>query len=820
MPDGFIVDSTYRAEDGKTKVYLFGRLKSGKNFMTVNVQRPYFFVPKEASEKTTEILAEKELDSVWELEETNLKNFNEEQLVKLVGANPKDVPSLRQALLDQGISCYEADIPFVTRFLLDRDLHGTINIDGESIAGSEYGENFTHIDHVFVEPTITPCDYTPELRVLSFDLETSHDDERIFAISLYSRYTDDNDDDGGKEKTFSKVLLLNDGTETYNGATNYADEELLLWGFLEEVQKFDPDVLTGWNVIDFDFVHLKKRMDKYKIPYKLGRTGWTSYLRVSDSFFTDSKVHCDGRAVLDGLQLLRGSFIKLDDYKLNTAAHALLGAEKLITKTGKAKYQEIEDAYKHDKQKLVDYNLLDSKLVFDILEKEDLISLTIQRSKLSRMMLDRVNASIASFDSLYIYELNNAGYAAPIANPQEREERITGGYVRSSIPGIYKNLLVFDFKSLYPSIMRTFNIDPLQFVGYNKKMFFDADKEKNPSDKKLYVHAPNGAIFRNNDKGILPSMLATLWAQRDKAKKEKNMLASNAIKILMNSCFGVMANPTFRFYSLPMANAITHFGQHLIKYIADVIESKGYRVIYGDTDSIFVDVDEENYDKANALGKQLERDMNEHMNKYIKDEYQRQSIMEIEYEKIYIKMMMPHVRGSDTGSKKRYAGLLKKGDTEEIDIVGLEFVRRDWTDAAKEFQKTLLDLIFHDSAEDKIVTYVSQFVDDLKAGKIDEKLVYRKAIRKSLSSYTKTTPPHIKAARKIPDFDPHKANIIDYYITVDGPEAVEYRQNDIDYEHYINKQLRPIADTILSFYKKKFDDVLVGHSQKSLFDFK
>src|SRR5207247_1869729 len=162
------------------------------------------------------------------------------------------------------------------------------------------------------------------------------------------------------------------------------------------------------------------------------------------------------RQVLDGLSLLRGAFIKLDDYKLETAAQTFVGKGKLFT--GPTRHKEIEAAYRTDPQRLVEYNLNDARLVTQILEQTRLIELAVHRSLLTAMPLDRVSAAIASVDSLYLAEARRRGVVAPSVGAAAKEARITGGYVMDSRPGLYRNILVFDFKSLYPSIIRTFNI--------------------------------------------------------------------------------------------------------------------------------------------------------------------------------------------------------------------------------------------------------------------------------------------------------------------------------------------------------------------------
>ena len=323
-------------------------------------------------------------------------------------------------------------------------------------------------------------------------------------------------------------------------------------------------------------------------------------------------------------------------------------------------------------------------------------------------------------------------------------------------------------------------------------------------------------MFRNTE-GFLPGIIERIWKQRDEAKKRKDETASYALKILMNSLYGAIGNPGCRYHNLNISNAITHTCQKIIKLAAEKIREKGYEIIYGDTDSVFVVSKADNLEDAQKIGKELESSMNEFLDSYIKEEYHRKSFLELEFEKTYKRFMLPRTR-SGGSAKKRYAGLLMKGDEEKIDITGMEFVRGDWCDAAREFQYHILELIFS-GQENEVKKYIKEYVKDIKAGKMDEKLILRKAIRKETVEYTKTTPPHVRAARKLEDEGVKlESNIIEYYMTPgNDPSPKELMKGQkIDYEYYITKQIEPLADTILSFYGSTFEDLMAGSSQKGL----
>jgi DNA polymerase II len=767
---GFIISHTYKIINNKSHVLLYGRLKNNQSFLSINEARPFFFIETKNINKARQI-------GDFDDEETKLKNFNGNAMSKIIVDFPKESLELKHSFKEAEITTFESDIRFSTQFLIENNIQGAIEIDGDY-------ETSETIDRVYKNPDIESTDYTPNnLKILSFDIETNKNAKKLYCISLYS-------------KNYKKSFIVSN--KKLSNAISCSDEEEVLEKFQQEILDFDPDVITGWNVIDFDFQFLRDQFKKYKIPFVLGRDNSLSKLRIESSFFRTSKAYFTGRVVLDGMDLVRSSFIKLDNYKLDTAAKQLLGKGKLIASVGKGKYEEIDKLYKEDQESLIDYNLVDAELPYRIITEADLIDLAIQRALLTGMTLDRVNSSIASLDYLYLQKARENNLVCPSQSGEEREERIKGGYVMNSTPGIYDNIIILDFKSLYPSIIRTFNIDPSKY--HEKK-------------KKGDVESPNKAHF-GQEEGMLPKIIKELWSEREAARKNKNELARYAIKILMNSFFGVLANPMCRFYNFNIANAITHFGQELVKKTAQKAEEKGYNVIYSDTDSIFIETKVKSKAEADKIGQKLEKEINEFYENYITKEYKRKSFLELEYEKCYIRFLMPKLRGRVEGAKKRYAGLLEKDGKEVLDFVGLEMVRSDWTNAAKKFQQELLDRIFH---KKEVTPFIKKFVDDLNSGKYDKDLIYKKSLRKEVGEYVKTTPPHVKAARKLKE-NPIP-NIIEYYVTTEGPEPIQELHHKIDYTHYIDKQIKPIADTILSFFDTTFEDVVEGTKQTSLFSY-
>ncbi len=773
---GFIVSASSTILENETYVELHGRLENGESFLVLNKLNPYFFIRKKDVKNVSSLLKK------FKVEEKKYTNFEGEEVVKISASLQAELTKLFQAIHHK-VQTYEADIRPHLRFIIDNDILGCIDIEG-------HYESSEKIDRIYKNPQIKPCNFIPSLKIISIDTESDKKTGKLFCIGIYS-------------KNYPKNFIVSN-KELKNSISCKTEEECLI-KFKEELIKLDPDIITGWNVIDFDLVYLREKFAKYKIPFDIGRTNETARIRIESSFFKSSSVDIPGRQVLDGINLIRDPFIQeapsirnaeFESYTLEDVSQAILGSGKLLK--GKDRHNIIEELYnKGDKeslQKLIDYNLNDCYLVYQILIKTKIIELIAERSQLTGLPLDRITASIAAFDSLYIREARKRNLVSPTTIFSNKEERIKGGYVSSLKSGIYSNVLILDFKSLYPSIIKTFNIDPASFL--EKK-------------EKLAIESPNKAYFKNQD-GILPQIIEKLHQEREKAKKEKRELASYAIKIIMNSFFGVLANPNCRYFNLKMANAITHFGQMIIQLTAKEIEKKGYKVIYLDTDSCFVETNTTK-EKAEKLGNEISVYINNFYNEYVKKNYKRRSYLELQFAKLYLSLMIPSLRGSETAAKKRYAGLIEKDGKEEIEVTGLEAIRGDWTEAAQEFQIELLKKLFK---KEPIEEFIKSYIKKIKSGKMDDKLIYRKSIRKELSEYTKTTPPHVKAARKLQTLD---SNIIQYYITTDGPEPIQKLKHKIDYDHYIEKQIKPIANQILILLNKSFEDIAQSSKQAKLF---
>jgi DNA polymerase II len=200
-----------------------------------------------------------------------------------------------------------------------------------------------------------------------------------------------------------------------------------------------------------------------------------------------------------------------------------------------------------------------------------------------------------------------------------------------------------------------------------------------------------------------------------------------------------------------------------------------------------------------ALGAELVDALNAHWTELIAREYQLESQLEVELDTHYIRFFMPTLRDSEQGSKKRYAGLVRGANGLEVVVTGLEAVRTDWTPLARQLQRELFRRVF---VGEPYEDYARELVAQMFAGKLDRQLVYRKKLRRELSEYVKNVPPHVRAARKLTSGETPRE--IAYCITVRGPEPVAQRSAPLDYQHYLERQLAPAADSLLACFGISF----------------
>jgi DNA polymerase II len=766
MTEVFLLTDGWSDFNGKNVLTYWGISNEiGPVEIRISNSYPIFFVLRDA-----EIIG---LNTPYRRKNVLLKNFNSEPVDALYFNTQRDLIIGAEYLRKLKIPIYESDIDPARRYLMERNIYAQVSLTG--------GEMKEEQSTLFINPVIKPAVVEPEFRVLSLDIETGKDNT-LYSIACHL---------WGNIPEKKIVFMKGKGAPTDKAEPNLIfnnTEEELLREFLKWFRQNNPDIIIGWHVIGFDLMFLEKRCRDLNINFDISRKGNTILRNKARGGYYAS---IPGRIVLDGPISLRTAFYLFEDYTLETVSREMLGTGKTISPdTGKV--EEINRLFNEDKNKLAEYNLNDTILVSEIFKKTGIIKQDVKRAQLSGLMMDRLGMMTAAFDHFYLPKLHREGFVASDVKDIEPAGQAAGGYVIEPIPGIYENVAVLDFKSLYPSIILTFKIDPLS------RMYNNIES----------ISTPHGYKF-SSVKHYLPELIFKLMEQRNTAKKNDDKYLSQAIKILMNSFYGVMGSFGCRFYHPDLPNAITSTGKWLLLGSKDYLEQKGYKVLYGDTDSLFVKIKDTEAADADYYGNEIVKDLNEYWKRKLKEDFNVESYLELEYEKFYKKFVLTQSRGSELGAKKRYAGLIADEDSNKIEFVGMESVRSDWTKLAKDFQAELYDRILNNK---EIDNWINELVVSLKQGHFDNKLVYRKRLRKDIDEYVKNIPPQVKAARMLDD----RSSSVKYVITKKGPVPIGLNPTDIDYDHYIEKQLRPIADSILSLLSTSFNSI-VSSQQMNMF---
>ncbi|MGO4813274.1 DNA polymerase II [Cupriavidus sp. 2MCAB6] len=785
---GFLLTRHWRDTPAGTEVEFWLATDSGPRHIRLAPQPSVAFIPAE-HRQMAEIVLHGERQA--ELRELPLRDFHRRPVLGLYCQQHRQLIKLERQLKEAGVSVYEADIRPPERYLMERFITAPVWFAGES---GESGENGP-----LLNSQMRPApEYRPRLKLVSLDIETTaHGD--LYSIAL---------EGCGQRQVYMLGPPNGDDSGLDFGLEYCATHALMLEKLNQWLAVHDPDAIIGWNVVQFDLRVLQKHADRYQVPLAFGRGGslleWREHGFKENHFFASAA----GRLIIDGIEALRSATWNFPSFSLENVAQTLLGEGKSIDNPYQ-RMAEIDRRFAEDKPALARYNLKDCELVTRIFAKTELLTFLLERAAVTGLPADRSGGSVAAFTHLYMPLMHRQGYVAPNLG-EVPEGGSPGGFVMDSQPGLYDSVLVLDYKSLYPSIIRTFLIDPLGLV----------EGLDDPSDANS-VPGFRGARF-SRTKHCLPAIVSQIWQGREAAKREQNKPLSQALKIIMNAFYGVLGSSVCRFFDPRLASSITMRGHEIMHRTRELIEAQGYQVIYGDTDSTFVWLKQpHSEEQAAKIGRMLVQHVNQWWQQHLRQQFGLESALELEFETHYRRFLMPTVRGAEQGSKKRYAGLVAKADgSEEMVYKGLETVRTDWTPLAQQFQQELYQRIFK---KQPYREYVQDYVARTLNGEFEALLVYRKRLRRTLEDYQRNVPPHVRAARVADAFNRKEGRPlqyqnggwISYVMTVAGPEPLETRRSAIDYEHYLSRQLQPVADAILPFLGDAFETLVTR--QRALF---
>ncbi|QIX95160.1 DNA polymerase II [Cedecea sp. FDAARGOS_727] len=775
---GFLLTRHWRDTPRGTEVDFWLATDAGPQKVRLPPQESVAFIPQAQLAQAQRLLAG---ESQFRLTPLELKDFHRQPVAGLYCHQHRQLIRFEKLLRDGGVTVYEADIRPPERFLMERFITAPVWFSGQP-----QGE-------VLLDTRLKPApEYRPPLKWVSLDIETNRHGE-LYCIGL----------EGCGQRHVYMLGPENGEASSLDFTLEYvASRPLLLEKLNAWFAEHDPDVLIGWNVVQFDLRVLQKMAERYQVPLRLGRGNslleWREHGFKQGVFFAQIA----GRVIIDGIEALKSAFWNFSSFSLETVSRELLGEGKSIDNPWE-RMDEIDRRFAEDKPALATYNLKDCELVTRIFHKTELMPFLLERASVNGLPLDKHGGSVAAFSHLYFPRMHRAGYVAPNLG-EVPPQASPGGYVMDSRPGLYDSVLVLDYKSLYPSIIRTFLIDPVGLV----------EGTAQPDS----VHAVEGFIggWFSREKHCLPEIVGQIWHGRDEAKRRGNKPLSQALKIIMNAFYGVLGTSACRFFDPRLASSITMRGHEIMRQTRELIEACGYDVIYGDTDSTFIWLKKAHTEQdAARIGNQLVEHVNNWWREHLKNTQNLSCALELEYETHFSRFLMPTIRGTDQGSKKRYAGMIQEGDAQRMVFKGLETVRTDWTPLAQQFQQTLYLRIFRN---EPYQDYIRETIASLMAGELDTQLIYRKRLRRPLSEYQKNVPPHVRAARLA---DEHNQRLgrpaqyqnrgtIKYVMTLNGPEPVDYQQAPLDYDHYLTRQLQPVAEGILPFLEDDFATLMTG----------
>jgi len=753
---GFILQASMRLMAGQPVLLLYGRLAEGETFLVRDDrQRACFFVRTCDGEAVQKLAG-----PTVKLLKTPRQSLAKEPVSRVELQTPVSAAALSHRLHAAGIATFEADLNMVMRYLIDRGIRGSVEIHGSARRGRPSEEG---VDLVFDNPELMPGSVLPPLKPLTIRLQEGSDGS-LAAAAIADELS---------------TLVLHRKPTTSSDATAFPDERALLGALIQRIASKDPDLLVGWNLLTEDLPLLRDAARRCRLSLPLARGPGDLQYQPGVGRGQTPRAVLSGRVVFDVAPIWR--HVKGAGYEDSLAA--LLDGE-----TGKHAPSEVDTANPDELGRL----RREAEGLRDLLHRYGLLDLAIQRSRLTGLPMDRATASVAAFDFLYLVELGRRGYVAPtFERPTELGEHVIGGHIIAPLPGLHKNVLVFDFRSLYPSVIRTFQIDPLGLLS-------DGDVgEPDP------IVAPSGSKFRRQ-RGILSVILDQLLPLRSAAKSQGNEAQAQAIKLLMNSLYGVLGSPACRFHKPELANAVTSFGRELLQFSQARLESYGHKVLYGDTDSLFATTnldDSATEAQLRSLGETLTARLNADLSDYIEKTWRVESRLELALHSVYRRLLLHRQRGKDKGAAKRYAGLLLKGDQCRLHIVGLEAVRRDSSELCRTVQQTLYSMLFASASKEEIAAYLHRIIAELLAGKLDAMLVYRKALRREPADYVAKGAPHVVVATR---HGLAPGSLVPYVMTTAGAEHPAHRQSPIDYQHYLEKQVRSVAEPVLAHYGLPF----------------
>lgn len=742
-----LLDIDYEGTE-KVRLRLVGRDPKG-NLTLVTDEKflPYFYTDTKKSDLEKITIQGKGAEKIETVK--MLEGLKELTVNKVFLSHPKFVPLWRERVGKK----WEADIPFVRRYMMDK---GLLPLEGFKSKGG-----ISKSKGAIINP-----------KIMAFDIETFSESglsrpnkDPVTMISLYGR-------------GLSKVI-------TWKGKSSktvdvFENEKEMLEAFADEVERYDPDIIVGYNSDMFDFHYLDARCKKLKVTLGLG------FERERVKFVkrgAGNAAKIFGRIHLDLYKFVRNILsptLKSETLKLDDIAKELIGEGK-----NDIDWDEATILWKEGKvKKITDYCLQDGKVTYELAKK--IVPMIIEISRITRIPPFDV-ARMRTGQIVEYYLIAKSGEKRLVPNRPERGElsnrrgdRVAGAFVVEPKKGLHENIAVADFRSLYPSIIVSHNISP------------ETVDCKCCKKKKLET----GNWFCGKTKGFIPEALEDVLNKRIKLKKELKTLEKGspdyimhdakqkALKLIINSMYGYLGFPGGRWYSYEAASAVTSLGRKYIKETINLAKENGFVVLYGDTDSVFLKSvhEEKNFEKK-------VKDFIKRVNENLPDS------MELELEDIFKRGVFV--------TKKRYALMDFDG---KLVVKGLERVRRDWAPIAKDTQEAVLREVLTSGDVKKAVEIVRKKVLELKRGVDLKEVTIMSQLTRDVDNY-KQIGPHVAAAKKmIARGQKVRAGTLIEYVVTKGSGSISERSEPVEFaknydaNYYINNQVMPACLRVLEAF--------------------
>ena len=766
--DFWLLDLNHDAHEGRSAMWLWGVTHDNKRVLVIDTsfQSYFYLLPKKdqnIDQLKERVEKEKPHPSIREVVIEMKKRLGEErQVLKVFCKDPDTLEKCARECVKQLAveTSFEDKLRYSIKYQIEFEIRPCqwYMVEGmeSSIDPGKY-----YVDKVIEtsgHPTPIPRENAPKLRLLSFS---------ILAVSPT----------GSPSPIRDLVTLITWKTKESKGDTIQSEknsDDELIEGFSKIQQRFDPDVVFSFGGNTFDWPYLIKRANRTKAKLSVGRDDGPARQSLYGHFSLTGRANVD---LLDFSQDLYDVKIKSVE---NVARY--LGVEASIPTIDETEYY---DHWTGHRPALVEQVKAQATSIFNV--GEDALDYMFQLSNLSALPPDQVLAAAVGFrvDSYLMMETHKLGELIP-----GREELniipYKGAIVLEPSVGLHDDVAVLDFSAMYPSLMVKYNISPDTLVDRRGDDVFEVPEV--------------GHHFRKNPPGFYKIVLSQLIASRQEAKKEaaktprgtpehKILKArEKATKVITNATYGYAGWAGSRWYSREVAESAAALGRDTINKSIDIAKTLGLKVLYGDTDSLFVDYEEK---RVNQFIKEIDKKLG----------------LEINLGQLYKRILF-------TEAKKKYAGLLDDG---ELDVVGMEAIRGDWSNLARNVQNEVLKLVLQDGNPARAKSYVTSLIKDLASAKVPKSsLVIWKTLTKRPDEY-EVNAPHVEVARKMAKegWPVTVGDKVGFIITKRPGKLYQKAEphfkvslEQVDYEYYVRNQIVPAATRVLKVFGVAEKDLL------------